>query len=213
MDGSISISAERKGEPVRGFERLRTKVAPFTTRGRGVEVSFEVVDYRPALHVDGREVLATTPDLFAPDLGALRRGDVECVAAWPRVEAEDARLNLLHLVVERDVYYLDRGRGALSSLSGWLDDRSGWGTENNPIVLREGEYFMLGDNSPQSQDSRFWSKIGPHLRDRGSSFQLGTVPEDQLIGRAFFVYWPSGHRLAEWIPGLIPDVGRMRWIR
>ena len=49
------------------------------------------------------------------------------------------------------------------------------------------------------------------------AFELGTVPRDQLIGKAVFVYWPSGHRL-DWVPmfsrwGLVPDVGRMRWIR
>jgi hypothetical protein len=45
---------------------------------------------------------------------------------------------------------------------------------------------------------------------------LGTVPRDQLIGKAFFVYWPSMQR-PEWLPnlpfGIVPDVGRMRWIR
>ena len=45
-------------------------------------------------------------------------------------------------------------------------------------------------------------------------YQLGTVPRYSLIGKAFFVYWPSGFPL----PGLgrlpiIPNVGRMRLIR
>jgi hypothetical protein len=78
---------------------------------------------------------------------------------------------------------------------------------------------MLGDNTAASKDSRLWDVVGPHLVTRGEDFQLGTVPRDQLIGQAFFVYWPSGHRLS-WLPvpglakwGIIPDVGRMRWIR
>jgi len=76
---------------------------------------------------------------------------------------------------------------------------------------------MLGDNTSASKDSRLWDVVGPHLKDRGEAFQLGTVPRDQLIGKAFFVYWPSGHRL-DWLPmfsrwGVVPDVGRMRWIR
>jgi signal peptidase I len=37
-----------------------------------------------------------------------------------------------------------------------------------------GEYFMLGDNSLQSLDSRDW----------------GQVPEQMLLGRAIWVYWP-----------------------
>ncbi|NOT02743.1 MAG: hypothetical protein HOP29_19240, partial [Phycisphaerales bacterium] len=85
---------------------------------------------------------------------------------------------------------------------------------------RDDEYFMLGDNSPASKDSRLWDEVGAHLRDRGERFQLGTVPGDQLVGRAFFVYWPSGLR-PDWLPGrgeyffeyFVPNVGRMRWIR
>jgi signal peptidase I len=45
-------------------------------------------------------------------------------------------------------------------------------------------------------------------------YQLGTVPRYSLIGKAIFVYWPSGFL----VPGLsrlpvIPNVGRMRLIR
>ena len=40
-------------------------------------------------------------------------------------------------------------------------------------------YFALGDNSRGSSDSRFW----------------GTVPEENVVGRGLFVYWPplNGH--------------------
>jgi len=46
------------------------------------------------------------------------------------------------------------------------------------------------------------------------TYQLGTVPQYSMIGKAIFVYWPSGFR----VPGLsglpiIPNVGRMRLIR
>jgi len=89
----------------------------------------------------------------------------------------------------------------------------------SPILLREHEFFMLGDNTSASKDSRLWDVAGAHLKKRGEDFQLGTVPEDQLIGKAFFVYWPSGYRVT-WLPRIgtwtwpvIPDVGRMRWIR
>jgi len=39
-------------------------------------------------------------------------------------------------------------------------------------------YFALGDNSYNSSDSRYW----------------GIVPEQNVIGRALFVYWPFSHR-------------------
>ena len=73
---------------------------------------------------------------------------------------------------------------------------------------------MLGDNSSQSKDSRLWWEIGPHLLHLGEEYQVGTVPEDQLIGKAFFVYWPAGYRATlTGGMGLIPNFGRMRWIR
>jgi signal peptidase I len=47
-------------------------------------------------------------------------------------------------------------------------DTGTWG----PIP--RGSYFMMGDNRPDSCDSRRW----------------GAVPRDRLIGPVFFVYWP-----------------------
>jgi hypothetical protein len=41
--------------------------------------------------------------------------------------------------------------------------RQGW------TVDFEDEYFMLGDNSPQSMDSRLWWTVGPHLKPRGGA--------------------------------------------
>ena len=102
----------------------------------------------------------------------------------------------------------------------------GWGVAPNAIKLAKhgdgaddlDEFFVLGDNSPQSLDGRAWVKAGPSLRlvdkDGKAQYQLGTVPRYNLIGKAFFVYWPSGFR----VPGLpslpvIPNVGKMRMIR
>ena len=41
-------------------------------------------------------------------------------------------------------------------------------------TVPQGEYFMMGDNRPESCDSRAW----------------GSVPRNKLIGTVFFVYWP-----------------------
>lgn len=43
-----------------------------------------------------------------------------------------------------------------------------------PIIIPEGEYFMMGDNRGNSQDSRYW----------------GTLKQDRFIGRAVFLFWP-----------------------
>ncbi len=43
-----------------------------------------------------------------------------------------------------------------------------------PFVVPDGNYFMMGDNRGNSQDSRFW----------------GFLPQNRVIGRALFVFWP-----------------------
>jgi signal peptidase I len=45
-----------------------------------------------------------------------------------------------------------------------------------PITIPRGDYYMMGDNRPDSEDSRFW----------------GPVPKSWIIGKAFFTYWPPG---------------------
>jgi signal peptidase I len=42
------------------------------------------------------------------------------------------------------------------------------------ITIPRGDYYMLGDNRPDSEDSRFW----------------GPVPKSWIIGEAFLTYWP-----------------------
>jgi len=44
----------------------------------------------------------------------------------------------------------------------------------DPITIPADQYFMMGDNRGNSLDSRFW----------------GPVPQDWIIGKAFFSYWP-----------------------
>jgi signal peptidase I len=51
-------------------------------------------------------------------------------------------------------------------------------SDHGPVTVPEGHLFFLGDNRPNSSDSR-----------RG----LGMVPRDQVVGRAAVIIWPLGH--------------------
>jgi len=163
-----------------------------------------------------------------------------------RIVAQGGPSELSHVRLMRDVYYTylrlrepPKGdKDVLMEYAGELGVRPGnpgWGVTGNPIVLRKNmsdpdldEFFVLGDNSPQSLDGRAWTAAASTLRlwrkngvilseredDAEPIYTLGTVPRYSMIGRALFVYWPSGFR----VPGLeglpfIPNVGRMRLIR
>ena len=53
-------------------------------------------------------------------------------------------------------------------------NRGPFAETNKPAKVPPGHYFFLGDNSASSRDSRYW----------------GFLPESNIIGRAFCIYWP-----------------------
>ena len=53
-------------------------------------------------------------------------------------------------------------------------NRGEYGAENETITVPENSFYVLGDNSKNSRDSRYW----------------GFVQADNLVGKAFVIHWP-----------------------
>lgn len=59
-----------------------------------------------------------------------------------------------------------------------------WGSINRPAVLGKDEYFVLGDFSAQSNDSRLW--------EQGAlAHNPFAVPQSQMKGVVTHSYWPT----------------------
>lgn len=119
--------------------------------GHRHRVEFAFVDRRATFALDGTEIL--TADL-PPVAG---RGEVSRPL---QLGARGCKLFIRNLKLYRDTYYTQYGENGTRS----------------PITLGRGEYFMLGDNSGNSQDSRKWPEPG--------------VPEADFVGKPFLVHQP-----------------------
>ena len=53
-------------------------------------------------------------------------------------------------------------------------NRGDFGLIGQKVIVPENSYYVLGDNSRSSKDSRYW----------------GFVDDKYLIGKAFLIYWP-----------------------
>jgi signal peptidase I len=98
----------------------------------------------------------------------------------PRPTREQSDLNFIKRIVAipGDRLRIENGRaivnGRPQSESYIRPCEGGECSFERAITIPPGHFFMMGDNRGQSDDSRFW----------------GPVPEDWIIGQAFFTYWP-----------------------
>ncbi len=91
------------------------------------------------------------------------------------------------LLIERDIYYrggderANQFRLPLDNVSAWQttyrNRKKDW--DSMEFKIPEDHFFVLGDNSPNSYDGRFWQKT--HF-----------VPRSAFVGKAFYIYWPHG---------------------
>ncbi len=214
LSAAGELIVQHQSAPDAERETWATLRAP--PRGAPVRLALSHSDGVVRVERDGRTVFESTAEQYEITPSAARRLASTDTRPTIRIAAERVQATLRHILIERDVYYTsDVHVGANGSESRPL------GVQGSPIHLRSGEYFLLGDNSPNSQDARYafarpgQDGVGPHLREAAArgEFQRGTVPADQMIGRAFFVYWPGCMPIMSRGPSLMPDLGRARWIR
>ncbi|MGC8640794.1 MAG: signal peptidase I [Isosphaeraceae bacterium] len=217
----------------RGDETLREHATPIKGPGR-YQIVFANVDDRITLLVDGQPM--------GGDGVEYDRGETPLVPTQDdlmpvRIAARGASVSVSDLVLKRDIYYtqtpgeIDYGAvfgrdnpRSPTELLNYLADPSHFSNFSEIDVheykLGDDRYMMLGDNSPQSKDSRGWDNADKDW-DEASHRQTWEVPRKLLTGKAFYVYWPHG--VPFW-PELLrigndtrlpfrPYVERMRWIR
>jgi signal peptidase I len=173
------------------------------------------VDHRISLWADGQRLLSydvpvVSPGGSAPDapvfvsmdrmLEDQLRGLPERA---PRVGiATQGAARLSELDLDRDLYYTPGQVGS-----------NQFGTRSDAFIGPD-QFYCLGDNSPHSKDSRMWEAVHPSIRDERQlpDQPVGLVPRRLMIGRAFFVYFPSplSHGTTSW--AIVPNFGELRFI-
>jgi signal peptidase I len=188
------------------------------------------VDQRLALFVDGDLVAEYEYD-WTPkerlEAASGRTGDAADLAvrgptrpAMLRWHFAGSPVTLHRVRVDRDLYYrVERLKEA--ALKNPTDERHaeivnnryGYATHpDNLAVLGPDHFFMAGDNSAASSDSRLWGNPHPLVAQQIDTHPF-VVNRKLMLGKAWVVYFPAPHSLVEDGKAFIPDFGRLRFIR
>lgn len=113
----------------------------------------------------------------------------------------DGPVRLHRVGVKRDVHYQPGGEMSIALRACH---------PTTVMHLGPDHFFTCGDNSPNSLDARAWGDPDPWVAKEIDNTP-GIVPRKLMIGKAFFVYFPSIIRgESSGLP--VPDFGRLRWI-
>lgn len=116
-----------------------------------------------------------------------------------RWEFAGSAFTLSHVRVQRDIsYHVNQMRPTRGAHPNYFS------------TLNDEQYFMCGDNSANSEDSRLWRDNDIYAWVRTEIDDTpGVVNRDLIVGKAFVVYFPAPLDNG---PILSPDFGRLRWI-
>jgi signal peptidase I len=161
-------------------EPVATGDLPDALVKNGGTLEMSLIDKQVIVALDGKLLLAPWPF------------ELPAATQAPRIPvrfgARGIDITVRRLKIYRDVYY--------------TDTRSRHGV-NRPYELHDDEFFVLGDNSPVSHDSRRWERP--------------CVNRSYLIGKPFLVHLPSKpavlHMGNRQMQLRIPDWERIRFLR
>jgi signal peptidase I len=165
---------------------------------------------------------------IVPKTSAADPGDL----APAGIGAKGAKLTVTRLQVWRDEYYIadswqehqrvmsnlitDFENVDARTLVAMAHDPSLWELfskrRHEDFTLGEDQFFVMGDNSPESSDARLWCGQGGRRGKPGGAY----LERQLLIGKALCVYWPHSWNR---IPGtpipfpLFPNFMDMRLVR
>jgi len=199
-------------DPETGQTRQLTEATLNEAFAAGATTPVELwhVDQHVVVWVDGEQVLS-----HAYDLPMDRLKQRPAPEPTPEIAIHMSTAGKLHNVaLGRDLYYSHRQSARSGTARGGLA-RRGDEVTGQPVHLHPDEFFCMGDNSPHSEDSRYWQEVDPWIQRRvfEDRQRPGVVPRELITGRAFFVYWPAPYPLIEGASGVFPNFGDIRFIK
>ncbi len=227
----LDLAGGKAEVSIRGVAGFHASAAGI--RGPGEHrVRFANVDQQLLLWLDGKLAKFDSPTTYERKDVDIRVPDKEDLMP-ARIGSRGAAVEVSHLRLYRDIYYVaqrpsgeyvpptdldatvagypygrsyyeDPAERAAQFFSDWTRWQIFGERLGIEFKLGPGQFFMLGDNSAESKDSRLWDERRYY------------VSRDLLVGRALFVYWPHSW---DRVPGtripfpFFPNFSRMRLIR
>ena len=185
-----------------------------------------LVDFDASTEYNADDIWGSRENII-PQSSSSDPGDLAPVG----IGARGTKLAVTRLQVWRDIYYVadswerarmndvvtDFDHPFNSELANLPTDPSLWPRfrerHHVEFPLSEDQFFVMGDNSPESSDARLWLGGDPRSGGRPGGAYL---ERQLLIGKALCVYWPHSWNR---IPGtpipfpLFPNVEDMRLVR